>query len=101
MTFSNNLKQLMKETKTRQTQIAEQTGISQSTISAYITQSKEPTASKLTTIADYFNVSTDWLLDRTNNRYSHTVDYIVFDEEGNPIMTIETKPNRAEDQEVD
>ncbi|STY44221.1 Helix-turn-helix domain [Listeria grayi] len=37
----------------------------------YKWKTQSPTTDKLQKVADYFNVSTDYLLGRTNDRYSH------------------------------
>ena len=41
--------------------------MSQNTISRYETGEREPGINELIKIADYFNVSVDYLLERTNN----------------------------------
>ena len=42
-------------------------GMSQNTISRYETGTREPSHDELITIADYFDVSIDYLLGRTDN----------------------------------
>jgi len=51
-----------------QQQMAELLNVSQNTYSQYETGKIEWTASTLIKIADYFNVSVDYLLDRTKNK---------------------------------
>lgn len=41
--------------------------MSQNTISRYETGEREPSFAELIKIADYFNVSIDYILDRTDN----------------------------------
>jgi len=41
-------------------------GITQETISAYLNGKAKPSADILIKLADYFNTSTDYILDRTN-----------------------------------
>lgn len=48
--------------------MAELLNVSQNTYSQYETGKIEWTASSLVIIADYFNVSVDYLLDRTNEK---------------------------------
>ncbi len=45
-----------------------ETGISQSTLSKYESGELLPTAENLIILADYFNTSTDYLLDRTSEK---------------------------------
>ena len=50
-----------------QKQVAEGSGISLRTYQRYENGEREPSASTLVALADFFNVSTDYLLGRTNN----------------------------------
>lgn len=62
------LKQLRKERKISQLQLAFELNVSQNTISRYETGEREPGIAELIKMADFFNVSVDYLLERTNNR---------------------------------
>jgi len=66
MTFSDRLKELRKEKNLTQEELAKILGISRSTIAGYETERKEPDYETLKKIADFFNVSTDYLLGRTD-----------------------------------
>ena len=58
--------QIDKGPKTKLVDIADATGISRQTISQYTGGETQPSADNLSLIADYFNVSTDYLLGRTD-----------------------------------
>jgi len=68
MRFSDKLKQLRNEKKITQVELAKSIGISDRTIIRYEAGVVEPPLSTLITIADYFNVSADYLLGRTDSR---------------------------------
>jgi len=65
--FSERLKELRLSKNTRQSDIAEAIGITPRAYQYYEASTKEPTLSKLTALADYFNVSLDYLAGRTDN----------------------------------
>lgn len=67
MTFSQRFKQLRIEKQISQIQIAEVLGISRRIVQNYEADTSEPTLSKLIIIAEYFNVSIDYLVGRTDN----------------------------------
>ena len=64
--FGKRLQELRKEHRLNQKDFANAIGYSQSQISQWETGVNEPTASALTKIADYFNVSVDFLLGRSD-----------------------------------
>ena len=61
------LAQLRKERKISQVKLAMDLNTNQNTISRYETGEREADYATLIRIADYFNVSTDYLLERTDN----------------------------------
>ena len=72
MTLGEILRKLLDERDITQKQLAENLNISTSTISNYFQDNREPDYKTLKSIADYFNVTTDYLLDhkvdKTNSR---------------------------------
>ena len=62
------LKELRKEKNITQLKLAMDLSMSQNTISRYETGERQAGYSELIKIADYFNVSIDYLLERTNNK---------------------------------
>ena len=61
------LKELRKKKGISQLKLALDLSTSQNTISRYETGEREAGYKELIAIADYFNVSIDYLLERTNN----------------------------------
>lgn len=66
--FKNRFVQLREETKLTQKQFAEAIKIPNGTINRYETGIRVPDFDTLILFADFFNVSTDYLLGRTENR---------------------------------
>ena len=62
-----NLKKIRKEKGISQLKLAMELNMSQNTISRYETGEREPGINELIRIADYFNISIDYLLERTQN----------------------------------
>lgn len=61
------LKELRKKKGISQLRLATDLNTTQNTISRYETGEREPGISELIKIADYFNVSVDYLISRTEN----------------------------------
>lgn len=61
------LKEIRKSKGISQLKLALDLNTNQNTISRYETGEREPGINELIKIADYFNVSLDYLLERTNN----------------------------------
>lgn len=68
MNLSERLKELRKERNLRQEDIAAALRLGISTYCRYEQGKREPTASVLINIADYYNVSVDYLLGRRERR---------------------------------
>lgn len=62
--FSDILKQLMKESSVNQVKLSKDIGVSQSAISAWLLNKKEPSITSLWLLADYFNCTVDELIGR-------------------------------------
>ena len=61
------LKELRKKKGISQLRLATELNTTQNTISRYETGEREPGIDELTKIADYFNISVDYLIGRTEN----------------------------------
>ena len=61
------LKELRKERKLSQLRLAIELGMNQNSISRYETGEREADYATLCLFADFFDVSIDYLLERTNN----------------------------------
>ncbi len=60
------LKELRKSKRISQLKLAMDLNMNQNTISRYETGEREPGINELVKLADYFNVSIDYLLERTD-----------------------------------
>ena len=67
MSFPERLADLRKSNSVTQKQLAAETGISEIGIRSYEGRRRQPTAHKLITLADFFNVSLDYLVGRSDN----------------------------------
>lgn len=66
------IKELRKENKKNQTEIAKYLNIAQTTYSGYELETSEPTIDTLCKLADYYNVSLDYLVGREHaNEFSY------------------------------
>lgn len=63
----NNLRKIRNERKLTQIALQMQTGIEQALLSKYETGERIPTTESLIILADFYNVSIDYLLGRTDN----------------------------------
>lgn len=68
--MKNRIKELREERELRQSDLAQATGIDQRTISNYETGKTLPDAYALIQLADFFNVSIDYLVGRIKHDYS-------------------------------
>lgn len=60
--FAIRLKELRLDKKKNQAELAQEINVSQSMIARWENDECEPTATNIIAIADYFNVTTDYLL---------------------------------------
>lgn len=67
MTISKRLTELKTSKNLMQKEIAEGSGVPLRTYQRYENGEREPSASIIVALADFFNVSTDYLLGRTDN----------------------------------
>ena len=61
------LKELRRSRRITQLKLAMDLNLTQNTISRYETGEREPGIAELVRIADYFHISVDYLLERTDN----------------------------------
>lgn len=69
MYMENRLKELRKEKKVSQIAVQMATGIEQALLSKYENFVRVPPTESLIILADYYNVSIDYILMRTENRF--------------------------------
>ena len=65
------LRELLRDRKITQSKLSSDVGILNQSISQYLDGSVTPPLEKLIRLADYFNVSIDYLLERTENPEFH------------------------------
>lgn len=63
MPFADKLKKLRIENKMTQQDVADRLNVARSTIAGYETKNRQPSHEKLTTLANLFRVTVDYLLD--------------------------------------
>jgi len=70
--FGDRLKLLRTEKEITQKELAEMLNVSPSTVGMYERNQRDPDTATLSFLADYFEVSVDYLLDRTSYRQLYT-----------------------------
>lgn len=70
LNFSNKLRNLIEERNLTQKRVANDLNIAPSTIGGYVQGSSEPDFETLKRLAEYFNVSADYLLSIKSNKCS-------------------------------
>ena len=80
--FGKRIKELRVEKKLTQSEFAEILSKSPSAIGMYEREKREPDTETLQQIADYFEVTTDYLLGRTNQKYFRANETISFHSKG-------------------
>jgi len=73
LTLGEILRKLISEKEITQKQLADSLNISASTLGNYIQNAREPDYAMLKSLADFFDVTTDYLLDR---RTGQTLNYL-------------------------
>lgn len=90
--FSNRLKKLRKEKCLNQAELAEKLGYARTTIANYEQESRLPSLNTLFDIADFFEVSLDYLFGRTEIR--SVFKDLVLDNFETPILLIEPQSGK-------
>lgn len=85
MKFGARLENLLEERNISQKQLSRELHIAPSTLNGYLRRNREPDFTTLIELAEYFDVSTDYLLGITNLRSTSTPVEDYNDEEGDLI----------------
>ena len=81
-----NLKILRNKNNITQQQLADIISVSQQSINKYENQNIEPDISTLIALADYFDVSVDYLIGRTSNEKNVSFDFNLINETESKII---------------
>lgn len=96
--IGQRIRDLRKQKRMSQTELAKSAGFSQTTVTAWETGKAEPSSSAVAKLADIFNVTTDYLLGRPNKQETKKDDVELSDDD--VIMTWRGKPLSDEDREL-
>lgn len=96
--IGQRIRDLRKQKRMSQTELAKSAGVSQTTVTAWETVKAEPSSSAVAKLADIFNVTTDYLLGRPNKQETKKDDVELSDDD--VIMTWRGKPLSDEDREL-
>lgn len=94
----------MKERNVKQSILAEKAGCSRQAVSQYMDGSSAPNVDKLLSISDFFDVSTDYLLGRTNAETTDKDLRFICEYTGlseNTIMTLRNSGGIGEDLTIE
>ena len=96
--IGQRIRDLRKQKRMSQTELAKSAGVSQTTVTAWETGKAEPSSSAVAKLADIFNVTTDYLLGRPNKQETKKDDVELSDDD--VIMTWRGKLLSDEDREL-
>ena len=97
--LGSRIRELRKERKMSQRELAEKLNVSQQTIGAWETERIVPGADTLGIIANYFDVTSDYLLGRSEQRKESNDDFTI-EQALNSVMSFDGKPMTDNDREV-
>lgn len=98
MNVGTRISELRKNAHMSQFQLAKVLKIGTSTLGMYETNKREPSPKVLKRIADYFNVSTDYLLGRNNSKVKG--DSLSLDEAVDSVMSFDGRPVTDHDRQM-
>lgn len=100
--IGQTIKDLRRSKKLSQTDFAKIVGVSQTTVTAWETGKAEPSSSAITRIADYFDVSTDYLLGRPekSSNIDENTDYTALEKALDNAKSFDGKPMSDNDREI-
>lgn len=98
MDMGDRIAELRSNAHMSQFQLAKVLGIGTSTLGIYETNKRKPSPKVLKHIADYFNVSTDYLLGRSNNEKEKKG--LSLDEAVDSVMSFDGRPVTDHDRQM-
>lgn len=97
--IGQTIRDLRKQRKISQTKLAKILHVSQQTVTAWETGKAEPSSSAISSLADYFNVTTDYLLGRPEKK-DDNVDYVALDKALDNARSFDGEPMDDHDREI-
>ena len=98
--IGQRIRDLRKQKKMSQSELAKIIGVTQTTITAWETGKAEPASSAVANLADYFNVTTDYLLGRPDKKDDDNVDYVALDKALDNARSFDGEPMDDHDREI-
>lgn len=98
--IGQTIRDLRKQRKISQTELAKILHVSQQTVTAWETGKAEPSSSAISNLADYFNVTTDYLLGRPEKKDDDNVDYVALDKALDNARSFDGEPMDDHDREI-
>lgn len=98
--IGQTIRDLRKQRKMSQTELAKILHVSQQTVTAWETGKAEPSSSAISSLADYFNVTTDYLLGRPEKKDDDNVDYVALDKALDNARSFDGEPMDDHDREI-
>ncbi|MDM8273651.1 helix-turn-helix transcriptional regulator [Ligilactobacillus salivarius] len=98
--IGQTIRDLRKQRKISQTELAKILHVSQQTVTAWETGKAEPSSSAISSLADYFNVTTDYLLGRPEKKDDDNVDYVALDKALDNARSFDGEPMDDHDREI-
>ena len=98
--IGQTIRDLRKQRKMSQTELAKILHVSQQTVTAWETGKAEPSSSAISSLADYFNVTTDYLLGRPEKKDDDNVDYVALDKALDNARSFDGEPIDDHDREI-
>lgn len=98
--IGQRIRDLRKQKKMSQSELAKIIGVTQTTIIAWETGKAEPSSSAVANLADYFNVTTDYLLGRPEEKKDDGIDHTALEKAIDEARSFDGKPMSDHDREI-
>ncbi|MHC5523301.1 helix-turn-helix domain-containing protein [Ligilactobacillus saerimneri] len=98
--IGQRIRDLRKQKKMSQSELAKIIGVTQTTITAWETGKAEPSSSAVANLADYFNVTTDYLLGRPEEKRDDGIDHTALEKAIDEARSFDGKPMSDHDREI-
>lgn len=95
MNFGVRLRELRKERGLTQAELAKLLSIGESTISFYESGKRQPDYETLIRLADFFNVSVDYLIGRTDNKNNSGIETLAAHRSDDPLNELPEEARKS------